>query len=60
MRWGSRGLLPRSDRRQRNCLMPQLKLRELSRLRDRLQEDFASRLRQLYRAVDLGFPEFTR
>ncbi len=35
-------------------------LRELSRLRDRLQEDFASRLRQLHRAVDLGFPEFTR
>src|ERR1700730_1106348 len=35
-------------------------LRELSRLRDRLQKDFASRLRQLHRAVDLGFPEFTR
>jgi transposase len=35
-------------------------LRVLSRLRDRLQEDFASRLRQLHRAVDLGFPEFTR
>jgi transposase len=35
-------------------------MRELSRLRDRLQEDFASRLRQLHRAVDLGFPEFTR
>src|SRR5271156_3751554 len=35
-------------------------LRELSRLRDRLQEDFASRLRHLHRAVDLGFPEFTR
>jgi hypothetical protein len=35
-------------------------LRELSRLRDRLQEDFASRLRQLHRAVDLGFPQFTR
>jgi transposase len=35
-------------------------LRELSRLRDRLQQDFASRLRQLHRAVDLGFPEFTR
>jgi transposase len=35
-------------------------LRELSRLRERLQEDFASRLRQLHRAVDLGFPEFTR
>jgi transposase len=30
------------------------------RLRERLQEDFASRLRQLHRAVDLGFPEFTR
>ncbi len=35
-------------------------LRELSRLRDRLQQDFASRMRQLHRAVDLGFPEFTR
>jgi transposase len=34
-------------------------LRELSRLRERLAEDFASRLRQLHRAVDLGFPEFT-
>src|SRR5271163_2459913 len=29
-------------------------LRELSRLRDRLQEDFASRLRHLHRAVDLA------
>jgi len=35
-------------------------LRELERLRERLVEDFASRLRQLHRAVDLGFPEFTR
>jgi transposase len=35
-------------------------LRELARLRERLQEDFASRPRQLHRAVDLGFPEFTR
>ncbi len=35
-------------------------LRELERLRERLAEDFASRLRQLHRAVDLGFPEFTR
>src|SRR5713101_2339171 len=35
-------------------------LRELVRLRERLAEDFASRLRQLHRAVDLGFPEFTR
>jgi len=35
-------------------------LRELSRLRERLAEDFAGRLRQLHRAVDLGFPEFTR
>src|SRR6266436_6756602 len=34
-------------------------LRELARLRERLQEDFASCLRQLHRAVDLGFPEFT-
>jgi len=35
-------------------------LRELERLRERVQEDFADRLRQLHRAVDLGFPEFTR
>jgi transposase len=35
-------------------------LRELERLRERLVEDFAGRLRQLHRAVDLGFPEFTR
>jgi transposase len=35
-------------------------LRELERLRERVTEDFADRLRQLHRAVDLGFPEFTR
>jgi len=35
-------------------------LRELERLRERLAEDFAGRLRQLRRAVDLGLPEFTR
>jgi transposase len=35
-------------------------LRELARLRERLAEDFASCLRQLHRAVNLGFPEFTR
>ena len=35
-------------------------LRELARLRERLSEHFASRLRQLHRAVDLRFPEFTR
>jgi transposase len=35
-------------------------LRELERLRERLAEDFDSRLRQLHRAVDLGFPEFPR
>lgn len=35
-------------------------LRELTRLRERLQQDFASCLRQLHRAIDLGFPEFTR
>lgn len=35
-------------------------LRELVRLRDRLQQDFGDRLRQLHRLVDLGFPEFTR
>ena len=35
-------------------------LRELVRFRDRLMQDFADRLRQLHRLVDLGFPEFTR
>ena len=35
-------------------------LRELERLRERVAADFADRLRQLHRAVDLGFPEFTR
>src|SRR5271170_5447175 len=39
---------------------PTEELRELERLRERLAEDFASRLRQLHRAVNLGFPEFTR
>jgi transposase len=34
-------------------------LRELVRLRERLLGDFGDRLRQLHRAVDLGFPEFT-
>ena len=43
--------------------MPQFKLRhypelrELARLRERHAADFASRLGQLHRAVDLGFPE---
>lgn len=37
-----------------------LELRELVRLRDRLQQDLGDRVRQLHRAVDLGFPEFTR
>jgi transposase len=35
-------------------------LRELERLRERVAKDFADRLRQVHRAVDLGFPEFTR
>lgn len=35
-------------------------LRELVRLRDRLVQDLTDRVRQLHRAVDLGFPEFTR
>jgi transposase len=35
-------------------------LRELVGLRDRLMQDFGDRLRQLHRAVDLGFPEFTK
>jgi transposase len=30
------------------------------RLRERLAEDFAGRLKQLHRVVELGFPEFTR
>lgn len=35
-------------------------LRELVRHRERLMQDFADRVRQLHRLVDLGFPEFTR
>jgi transposase len=35
-------------------------LRELVRLRDRLVQDMGDKVRQLHRAVDLGFPEFTR
>jgi transposase len=35
-------------------------LRELVRLRDRLVQDFGDRVRQLYRLIALGFPEFTR
>lgn len=35
-------------------------LREMVQLRDRLQQDLGDRVRQLHRAVDLGFPEFTR
>lgn len=35
-------------------------LRELVRLRDRLVQDLGDHVRRLHRAVDLGFPEFTR
>jgi transposase len=35
-------------------------LRELVRLRTRFLQDFGDRTRQLHRAVDLAFPEFTR
>lgn len=43
-------------------LPPELtdELRELVRLRDRLVQDLGDRVRQLHRAVDLGFPEFPR
>ena len=37
-----------------------LELRELIRLRNRLAQDMGDRVRQIHRAVDLGFPEFTR
>lgn len=37
-----------------------LELREMVQLRDRLQQDLGDRVRQLHRAVDLGFPEFTK
>jgi len=37
-----------------------LELRELVRLRDRLVQDLGDRTRQLHRAVDLTFPEFTQ
>lgn len=35
-------------------------LRELVRLRTRFLQDFGDRTRQLHRAIDLTFPEFTR
>ena len=37
-----------------------LQLRELVRLRDRVQQDLLDKVNQLHRVVDLGFPEFTR
>lgn len=37
-----------------------LELRELVRLRDRLMQDLGDRTRQLHRAIDLTFPEFTQ
>ncbi len=37
-----------------------LELRELMRLRDRYVQDLGDRVRQLHRAVDLSFPEFTQ
>lgn len=36
-----------------------LELRELVRLRDRLVQDLGDRVRQVHRALDLTFPEFT-
>jgi transposase len=35
-------------------------LRELVRLRTRYVDELSDRMQQLHRAVDLGFPEFTR
>jgi transposase len=52
-----------AQKRPPAALLPDVateELGELARLRERLVEDFAGRLRQLHRAVDLGFPEFTR
>jgi transposase len=37
-----------------------LELREFVRLRDRLMQDLGDRSRQLHRALDLTFPEFTQ
>jgi transposase len=37
-----------------------LELREFVRLRDRLVQDLGDRTRQVHRAIDLGFPEFTQ
>lgn len=37
-----------------------LELRELVRLRQQLLQQLGDQLRHLHRAVDLGFPEFTR
>jgi transposase len=37
-----------------------LELRELVLMRERLVQEIGDKVRQLHRAVDLGFPEFTR
>jgi transposase len=51
------------QKRPAATLLPDLAtrdLRELVRLRTRFLQDFGDRTRQLHRAVDLTFPEFTR
>jgi transposase len=54
-------LVSRSGRRPRSCPdVATRDLRELVRLRARFLQDFGDRTRQLHRAVDLSFPEFTR
>lgn len=37
-----------------------LQLREIVRLRDRVQQDMVDKVNQLHRVIDLGFPEFTK
>lgn len=52
-----------SEKRPKASRLPDgltAELRELVLLRDRLVQDMGDRVRQLHRAVDLGFPEFTR
>jgi transposase len=51
------------EKRPRPTSLPEaatLELRELVRLRDRYVQDLGDRVRQLHRALDLTFPEFTK
>ena len=52
-----------AQKRPRATRLPEpalLELRELVRLRQQILQQLGDRVRHLHRAVDLGFPEFTR